>query len=200
MKKLQVWLLLFATTNAFGQLSVMSYNIRYDTAADSLNAWAYRKADLVSFLQFHHPQIIGLQEALHHQIQYIDSALTQYSFVGVGRDDGAQLGEFSPILYDSSRLYMIRSGTFWLSETPEKPSQGWDAALPRICTWAIFEKKNEHQQFLCMNAHFDHLGERARLESSILIAHRLAEISDEQNWPVIVMWRSGRDSNPRPRA
>lgn len=187
MKMLHFLILLCLTSAAFSQLSVMSYNIRYDNAGDSLDAWPNRRANVVAFLQYYHPEIIGLQEALHHQVNYIDDSLDQYAFVGVGRDDGSLKGEFSPIFYDSSQLSLINSSTFWLSETPEEVSVGWDAALPRICTWAIFEDKSAGRQLLVLNTHFDHIGEKARQEAAILILQRIQQLIRDESMPVILM-------------
>ncbi|MGB5555573.1 MAG: endonuclease/exonuclease/phosphatase family protein, partial [Flavobacteriaceae bacterium] len=124
---------------------VMTYNIKYDNVSDTVNNWNDRKEAMVDQLKKHDPGIIGMQEVLYGQLEYLDESLPDFEYVGVGRDDGKQKGEFSPILYNSKKFALLRSNTFWLSKTPEKVSVGWDAALERICTYALFEDKNSGQ-------------------------------------------------------
>jgi endonuclease/exonuclease/phosphatase family metal-dependent hydrolase len=150
----------------------MTYNIKYDNRSDKSNNWEVRKPWVISLLKFHRPSIIGVQEALHNQVKDIESSLSGFTYVGVGRDDGNQAGEYSPIYYDTKQLELMNSGTFWLSETPEEISKGWDAALPRICTFAEF-KDAEGTLFVVYNAHFDHIGVDARRNSaSTILEHR----------------------------
>lgn len=155
-------------------VSVMTYNIRLSTTSDSLNYWEYRKEEMLDFLTKEKLDIIGFQEVLLNQLEYLKVGLKGYQQIGVGRDDGKSAGEFSPIFVDTVRFDVIESGTFWLSETPEKPSKGWDAALNRICTWAKLEEKSTKKCLLVFNTHFDHVGKIARDSSSRLII-RLAE-------------------------
>jgi len=155
---------------------VMSYNIRFDNPGDGINQWANRKERVASLLSHYHPDIVGLQEAMLHQINYLDSSLVDYSWVGVGRDDGVEKGEYSPIFYDSTKLELLEWGTFWLSTNPERPSKGWDAALPRICTWMRL-RNADNQEFYFFNTHFDHRGENARFESSKLIISKIKELN-----------------------
>ncbi|REE00558.1 endonuclease/exonuclease/phosphatase family protein [Marinoscillum furvescens] len=165
-------------------LKVMTYNIRLDYSADGKNEWSDRKEKLLSQVQFFEPDIMGIQEGLPHQVAYLDTGLSQYKYIGVGRDDGKSKGEFSAIYYKSS-LELLQSGTFWLSPTPEKPSKGWDAALPRICTYGLFETSSGHAYWV-FNTHFDHRGEQARVESMKVILSKIEELNTE-NFPVIVM-------------
>ncbi|WP_370898633.1 endonuclease/exonuclease/phosphatase family protein [Chryseobacterium gossypii] len=160
-------------------LKVMSFNIRLQVESDKENAWTERKKDVLDLLSYYHPDYFGVQEALPEQMKDIKSGLSHYDYVGVGRDDGKTKGEFSAIFYDTNRLQVIKSGTFWLSETPEKPSRGWDAALNRICTYAIFRDKNSKKDFLAMNLHFDHIGKVARVKSSELILRKIKELNPE---------------------
>jgi endonuclease/exonuclease/phosphatase family metal-dependent hydrolase len=155
---------------------VMSYNIRFDNPGDGINQWSNRKERVASLLSHYHPDIVGLQEAMLHQISYLDSSLVDYSWVGVGRDDGVEKGEYSPIFYDSTKLDLLDWGTFWLSTNPDSPSKGWDAALPRICTWARLMSA-DNQEFYFLNTHFDHRGEKARFESSKLIITKIREFN-----------------------
>jgi endonuclease/exonuclease/phosphatase family metal-dependent hydrolase len=151
-------------------LNVMTFNIRYNNPRDSLNAWPHRADKAASQVLFHEAHIVGVQEALFDQIQDMDRSLTKYKYVGVGRDDGKQKGELSAIFYDTTRLQLLRSQTFWLSETPQVPgSKGWDAAITRIVTWAQFRDKKTQKQFFHFNTHFDHMGKIARAESAKLL-------------------------------
>lgn len=159
-------------------LRVMTYNIRLNTASDSLNAWPHRKDNLASQVLFHDVQLLGVQEALHNQMVDLKERLPQYKFVGVGRDDGKEKGEYSAIFYDTSRLQVLQSSTFWLSLTPEVPgSKSWDAAITRIVTWARFRDKKSHKIFYAFNTHFDHLGKEARRESARLLLQKVAAIA-----------------------
>ena len=185
--KIVLWLLFQSITCLiFAQenLSVMTYNIRYDSPNDGLDQWDYRKKILTDQVQFYAPDILGIQEGLLHQIEYIKDALKDYEYLGVGRDDGGKKGEFCALFYKKEILTAKQTGTFWLSKTPKIPSKDWDAALPRICTYARFSTgKNE---FWVFNTHFDHLGITARLASSELILDEMARIN-KQNHPAILM-------------
>lgn len=177
-----VFLMFFAL--GFSQdLTVMSFNIRLNVESDQDNAWPKRKQDVTDLLTYYHPDYFGVQEALPEQMKDIKTGVKNYDYIGVGRDDGKEKGEFSAIFYDTDRLAVVRSGTFWLSETPEKPSKGWDAALNRICTYAVFKDKKSKKEFLAMNLHFDHVGNVARVKSSELILKKIKELNPE-NLPV----------------
>lgn len=171
---------------AFAQpVKIMSYNIRYDNPRDGVNAWANRVDQVVGLIQKYDPDLIGVQEALHHQLQDISRLLPGYSYVGVGRDDGKRAGEYSAILYKHGRFGLLTSSTFWLSETPTVPaSKSWDAAITRIATWARFFDKEANAELLMVNTHFDHVGKLAREQSALLIKSKLAELSKQQ--PVLV--------------
>ncbi|AKK73040.1 endonuclease/exonuclease/phosphatase [Chryseobacterium sp. P1-3] len=163
--------------------TVMSFNIRLNVASDKENAWPERKQEVADLLMYYHPDYFGVQEALPDQMKDIKSGLKNYDYIGVGRDDGKEKGEFSAIFYDMNRLEVLKSGTFWLSETPEKPSRGWDAALNRICTYAVFKDKKSKKEFLAMNLHFDHVGNVARVKSSELLLKKIKELNPK-NLPV----------------
>lgn len=164
--------------------NVMSFNIRYDNPGDSAHAWPYRKEMVASTIKFHKADLLGLQEALEHQVQYLDSALTDMDWVGVGRDDGKSQGEFSPVFYNSDKFELTDWGTFWLSDTPDEISVGWDAALPRIATWTQLVQKSSGDTIYYFNTHFDHRGEQAREESARLIRQKITEIVGDA--PVVV--------------
>lgn len=163
----------------------MSYNIRYATVNDGENQWENRKEQLINQLRFYEPDLLGLQEALPEQIDYLDQELPAYDYLGVGRDDGDRKGEFSAIFYKTRDLQLLKDSTFWLSPTPQKPSTGWDAAYPRVCTYGKFQRKSDGQQFLLFNTHFDHMGEKARVESMKLILTQIKKLNTE-NLPVIL--------------
>jgi len=168
------------------EITVMTYNIKYDNKNDTVNNWNFRKEAMVDLLKHYQAEVIGMQEVLHRQLAYLDSSLTDYSYVGVGRDDGKQKGEYSPIFYENTKLKVLNSSTFWLSETPEKISKGWDASLERICTYALFEDPKNRKKFWVFNTHFDHRGKKARANSVRLIVQKIKEINTE-NFPVVFM-------------
>ena len=167
-------------------LNVLTYNIRYDTPRDSLNSWDNRKDFLISQLNFYEPDVFGTQEGMLHQLRDIDNGLDTYTFFGKGRDDGKEAGEFSAIFYNTNRIELLDARTFWLSETPEIPSKGWDAAIKRVCTYGKFRSKKDKVEFWVFNTHFDHIGQQARKESILLILQKIAEINSEA-LPVILM-------------
>lgn len=159
---------------------VMTYNIRFDNPADGVNRWSARKQKVFDLIKKYDPDILGVQEALVHQITDITSATADYDYVGVGRDDGKQGGEFSAIIYRKSRFRVIESNTFWLSETPEVPgSKSWDAAITRVATWAIFEDISAGRRFLVINTHFDHIGKEARRRSAEIIKEKASQLATE---------------------
>ncbi|MEQ8421042.1 MAG: endonuclease/exonuclease/phosphatase family protein [Arenibacter algicola] len=166
--------------------NLISFNIRYDNTSDTINNWNKRKASLASLIQHYDADIVGIQEGLHHQVDYLNNALNGYSYVGVGRDDGQQKGEYSAIFYNSDKFKVLKTNTFWLSETPEKVSVGWDASMERICTYALFENVTSKKQFYVFNTHFDHRGMQARVNSAELIYKKIKEINTS-NLPVILM-------------
>ena len=170
---------------ATAQVSVMSYNIRYATESDGENAWSQRKDYLAKQVAFYEPGILGVQEALQEQLEYLDEELEDYKWFGEGRD-GKNKGEFSAIFYNTQKFEVLDMGTFWLSETPHRISIGWDAALNRICTYGLFREKASGKEFYVFNTHFDHLGEVARLRSAELIVEKIKNINAE-NLPVVLM-------------
>jgi endonuclease/exonuclease/phosphatase family metal-dependent hydrolase len=162
------------------ELKVMTYNIRYDNPNDGRNAWPHRKDRLIKLIQEQNPDILGVQEALHHQLTEILSGLKGYSMVGVGRDDGKQKGEYSAILYRTSAFEVRDQNTFWLSETPDVPgSKSWDAAITRVVTWARLYSKDLGAEILAVNTHFDHIGKEARLRSAEIIRKKIPELAGD---------------------
>ncbi|MFY9116140.1 MAG: endonuclease/exonuclease/phosphatase family protein [Bacteroidales bacterium] len=166
-------------------IKVMSYNIRLSLVDDGDNHWNLRKEASVRMIKDLQPQVIGLQEPVNEQIVFLLDSLTQYGRVGVARDDGDTLGEFSAIFYLKDVYDILEGGTFWLSETPDIPSFGWDAACKRVVTWGLLQNKKSGKAFYVFNTHFDHIGKTARLESARLLADRIQEICND-TWPVFL--------------
>jgi endonuclease/exonuclease/phosphatase family metal-dependent hydrolase len=175
------FIIMFFSSLSAQSVRVMTFNIRYDTPRDSSNGWAYRRDKLCSIIPFYGIDICGMQEVLAGQLEDIRSRLPAYQALGVGRTDGKTGGEYSPILYDPAKLTLLESATFWLSETPDTPSIGWDAALPRIVTWAKFKMKKGGKKIYFFNTHFDHIGVKARAESARLILKKIKEIARNQD-------------------
>lgn len=154
-------------------LNVMSFNIRYDNPDDSLNNWQYRKDVAAKTIKNQNADIVGTQEVLVNQLNDLKSRLPEYNTIGVGREDGIEKGEYSAILYKKDRFKEIKSGYFWLSETPEVAgSKGWDGACERIATWAILEDISSKKQLFFINTHLDHVGKIARQEGVTLLLSR----------------------------
>jgi endonuclease/exonuclease/phosphatase family metal-dependent hydrolase len=192
-----ICLVFFFITNAQEALNIMSFNIRLNTPSDSLNAWPYRKDKVISQILFHEAHILGVQEALHDQMMDLQTGLSKYRFAGVGRDDGKQKGEYSAIFYDTTRLSLMQSSTFWLSETPTVPgSKSWDAAITRIVSWTKFIDKITKKTFFVFNTHFDHIGEVARKESALLLKKEVNAIAGSS--PVIITGDFNSKSSDEP--
>ena len=158
-------------------INVATYNLRYDTPNDGPNAWPNRKENVKALVRFHEWDIFGTQEALRHQLNGV-AELTEFAFVGKGRDDGKEAGEHSAIFYRKDRFKLLQSGDFWLRETPETPGKGWDATCcNRICSWAKFKDLNTKKEFYFFNVHFDHQGVEARRQSGHLMVKKIKEIA-----------------------
>ena len=184
---LSVLILLTITSSIYPQPhTIVSYNIRYDNNWDIENSWEIRRSNIIQMLIKYSPSILGIQEGLLTQVQYIDSSLINYDYLGVGRDDGKNKGEFCAIYFDTTRYVLLKNSTFWLSETPDTISVGWDAALERICTYGLFKDRITKKEFWVFNTHFDHMGSIAREKSSELILKRIKKIN-RQSLPVILM-------------
>ena len=166
-------------------LKVMSYNIRMGVAKDGTNSWEYRYPATALMLKDQMPDVFGVQEAFNFQIKFIEENFTDYDSFGVGRDNGKSEGEFMSIFWNKKTVKMIKGGTFWLSETPEKPSMGWDAACKRTATWALMKDKNTGKLFYFVNTHLDHRGAEARRKGLELIVSRIDEINPK-GYPMIL--------------
>ncbi len=176
---------LFTVRESFAQREIiaMSYNVRYNNPADGINAWQNRKDWVKELVSFYDTDILCVQEALKEQVDYLQTGNT-FAVVGVGRDDGRQAGEYTAILYNKVRFLKKDSGTFWLSDTPDRPSKGWDAQIVRICTWVKLYDLHTKENFYVFNTHYDHVGIQAREKSSELIIQKINEIAG--NLPVIL--------------
>ncbi|MCH4551433.1 endonuclease/exonuclease/phosphatase family protein [Aestuariibaculum lutulentum] len=168
--------IVFTSLAIQAQTTVMSFNIRYDNANDKANWWEYRKTEVAKLIDYYHPDFLGIQEGLHHQVTFIKDHMTNYDFIGVGRDDGKTKGEYSALFYDSSKYDVLKQDTFWLSETPEQISVGWDASMERICTYGLFKNRNTGEVIYIFNTHFDHIGPKAQEESSKLILKTIEQL------------------------
>jgi len=174
-------------------LKLITYNIRLDIESDGENNWPHRKAFLTSQIQFYEPDIFGVQEAKPNQVLDIASALPAYNYIGIGRD-GIGQGESSNIYYKKNRFQLIQNSTFWLSETPNIISKGWDAAFNRVCTYALFKDLKTKQLFWVFNTHLDHKGELARTNGIQLILSKIAKLNTK-NYTVLFMG----DLNSQPK-
>ena len=166
-------------------LKVMTYNIRLDVASDGENAWQNRREFLLSQIKFYEPTVFGTQEGRPNQIAEMKDYLSNYDFIGHGRD-GENKGEYSAIFYDTTKVKFENVNTFWLSETPEKMSLGWDASYPRICTYGLMTVLNSEEKVWVFNTHLDHKGNEAQLNGIQLIEAEIKKVN-KKNYPVILM-------------
>lgn len=158
-------------------LTVMSFNVRYDNPADSMNNWRYRSTRVADAINFYAADIVGTQEVLQNQLNDLRSRLKDYDMVGVGREDGKCQGEYAALWYRKDRFEAVDTGNFWLSATPEiAGSMGWDGACVRIATWALLRDKSTGKELLALNTHLDHVGVVARREGISLILERIASM------------------------
>lgn len=194
--------LILSLQTIFGQaqtkVTAMSFNIRLDVESDGENKWALRKEKVAGLMNYYAADFIGAQEVQHHQLEYLLSQLKQYRFIGVGRDDGKTGGEYSCIFYNAGKYKVVKQSTFWLSETPDVVSRGWDAACNRVCTYGLFRSVATKKLFWVFNTHLDHMGVTARRESVKLISERIQKLNKELNYPVILMgdFNSGPEDEP----
>jgi endonuclease/exonuclease/phosphatase family metal-dependent hydrolase len=167
------------------ELKVMSYNIRMDNSGDGENAWPNRKEATIEMIKDLQPDVFGVQEAFNHQVAYVTEKLPVYQNVGVGREDGVLEGEMMSIFWNTETIDMIEWGTYWLSETPEVPSMGWDAACYRTATWALMKDKRNGKHFYFVNTHLDHVGVMARKNGLQLVVDRIGAMNPE-GYPMVL--------------
>ena len=197
--KIKIWfiaaLMLSATHLVKAQqITVGTFNIRFDNPRDTGKLWVNRAPVVSNLIRFHGFDVLGIQEGLKNQLDDMSAGLPEYARYGKGRDDGKDGGEHSAIFYKTSRFKLIKSGDFWLSETPDKPGLGWDATCcNRICSWVFLQDLKTKKQFYFFNVHFDHQGVVARKESSKLILKKIGEIAG--NTPAILTGDLNGDRN-----
>ena len=191
------------------EIKVISYNIRYNNPNDGKDIWENRRSAIVDFINYENPDFLGLQEVNHAQLLFLRTNLPEFSYVGVGRDDGKKKGEYSPIFYNKNLFELIKSDTFWLSPTPEKISVGWDASMERICTYGVFVAKDNNKKVWVFNTHFDHIGVNAREQSAKLIINKINKLTkpgdyiiltgdfnlSDSSSPIINLQRNFNDTN-----
>lgn len=181
-----VVILLLVSGSFYGQnLKIMTYNIRLDVASDGENAWPNRKDYFTSQIQFYSPDIFGVQEATPNQVIDIALALPNYNKFGIGREEKGT-GEACTIYYKKDRFQVQESNTFWLSETPDMVSRGWDAACNRVCTYALFKDLKTKKTFWVFNLHLDHMGEVARVKGVELVLSKIAALNTKK-YPAFLM-------------
>ena len=178
------------------ELRVLTFNIRYNNPSDGENAWPNRKDNAASMIKFYDADIVGLQEALVGQVHDLEERLLNYAWFGVGRDDGAEAGEFMTVFYLKDRFDVLEESTFWLSQDPTKPGKGWDAACNRVVTWGKFKERETGRIFYLFNTHFDHVGEIARRESAKLVLTKIHEIAGDVPAFLTGDFNSTPDSEP----
>jgi endonuclease/exonuclease/phosphatase family metal-dependent hydrolase len=185
--KLFIFIFCFLPLFSGGQsLTVMTYNIRLDYAGDGINQWSNRKTKVFDLFRKYDPDLFGVQEAVPGQMEDLTKNLSPYRFVGVGREDGKNQGEFSAIFFKKEKYELLEENTFWLSETPEIPgSKSWDAAITRIATWVKLRDKKTSKEFMVINTHFDHIGKEARKKSAELLKQTANELA--HGLPLIVI-------------
>ena len=166
-------------------IKAISYNIRYNNPKDGMNVWENRRETVASLLNEESADFVGLQEVVYSQLQDLVQSLKGYDHIGVGRKDGKTKGEYSPIFYKKEKFKLLESKTFWLSQTPDTVSKGWDASLERICTYGLFQNRKTLEKIWVFNTHFDHRGVKARIKSVDLLIKKV-DLLNPENLPVII--------------
>ena len=167
------------------RITVISYNIRYGEAKDGTNSWPFRCMASTDMMTDQKPDVMGVQEALETQLKFLKEYTKGYAWVGVGRDDGKKKGEHMSIFYNKKTVSLLKWGTFWLSETPDKPSLGWDAQCRRTATWVLMKDKRNGKKFFYVNTHLDHVGVEARAKGLQLVQEKIAAMNPK-GWPLIL--------------
>lgn len=176
---------LFAGNDKSGEITVISYNIRMGAAKDGTNSWEYRYPASAMMITDQAPDVFGVQEAYDYQVKYLNDYCKGYKSVGVGRENGKTKGEHMSIFYNTKNISLLKWGTYWLSETPETPSMGWDAACKRTATWTLMKDKRTGRKFYYVNTHLDHAGKEAQKNGLKLIVERIKAMNKE-GYPMIL--------------
>lgn len=174
-----------AKKNESEGLKVMSYNVRLGVGKDGTNSWQYRCPATIMMLEDVKPDVFGVQEAYDFQVKFITEFARNYKTVGVGREDGKSEGEHMSIFWNKKSVKLLKWGTYWLSETPDVPSMGWDAACFRTATWALMKDKKTGKKFYFVNTHLDHRGAEAQKNGLKLIVERIAAMNNE-GYPMVL--------------
>lgn len=184
-----------SNTSQADTLGIMSFNIRNSGAKfeDGKNCWDNRREAVAGMIAGTAPVMIGLQEMLPDQVDFLDARLDGYMRIGVGRDDGIRGGEMMAVYYDTAKVDLIDGGTFWLSQTPDTVSRGWDAACNRTVTWGRFVNKDSGNEFFFFNTHLDHMGQTARQEGVKLVKDRIRQIAGDM--PAVLCGDMNSDSD-----
>ncbi len=185
MKNTIFFLLFSITIFAQSELKVMSYNIRLGSANDGENSWDFRKEKVAELIGYYEPDFLGMQEVQKMQLDYLLENLPQYQFIGLPRENG-EFAEYSCIFYNAEKFKVLEYKTFWLSETPNEMSKGWDAACHRIVTYGLFQDKKSKQKFWIANTHLDHIGMNAREESAKMLVQLANELKAKKDIPFIL--------------
>ena len=178
-------------------VDAMTFNVRFGTAGDGPDAWPLRRDALLAWLASKQPGVLGVQEALHFQIEELAAALPGYGWAGAGRDDGRERGEYAAILFDRDRFELLESDTFWFSDSPQTPgSTSWGNRITRICSWVRLRDRHNGGHFYVYNLHLDHESQPSR-ERSIELLLRRIEARSHADAPVLVLgdFNAG-ESNP----
>lgn len=166
-----------STKDKTSEITLATFNIRFDNPQDSLNNWKYRKDNVADFIRTQNLDIVGMQEVLHNQLEDLKARLPEYAEVGVGRENGKTKGEYAPIFFKKDRFEILDNNTFWLSQYPDSVGFiGWDGACTRIATWAKMKDRQNGKIFMAINTHFDHIGTEARRKGALLIIEKIKEI------------------------
>ena len=176
---------LFAGNDKSGEITVISYNIRMGAAKDGTNSWEYRYPASAMMITDQAPDVFGVQEAYDYQVKYLNDYCKGYKSVGAGRENGKTKGEHMSIFYNKKNISLLKWGTYWLSETPETPSMGWDAACKRTATWTLMKDKRTGRKFYYVNTHLDHVGKEAQKNGLKLIVERIKAMNKE-GYPMIL--------------
>lgn len=186
----------FAFTALAQELNVGSVNVRFLTPRDNKkhNGWDERKGYLCDMINLEAFDVFGAQEVKKQQLDDMLAALPDYRYIGVGRDDGADKGEFCPVFYRKDKLKMLDGGTFWLSETPDKVSKGWDGMCRRVCSWGYFQRKSDKTRFYFLCTHLDHRGKVAKTEGAKLVVNWIKEHCKGENAIVVGDFNANQNS------
>lgn len=189
---------LFALSASAQELNVGSINVRLLAKGDykKHNGWDERKQYLCDMINLEAFDVFGAQEVKKPQLDDMLALLPDYRYIGVGRDDGKEKGEYSPVFYRKDKFKLLASGTFWLSETPDQVSKGWDGQCRRVCTWGYFQRKSDKSRFYFLSTHLDHRGAVAKMEGAKLLVKFIKEQCKGENTILVGDFNIDQNSAP----